>query len=922
MEHEQQQQQQTVGDGFTSQQRPQQEFEPEGETGSTTRAAGAVLSDAAVVASRTLAGSVSSNKVPTKAGGGGCGGSLSGTAPSSPKRASVGSSGSAGGQPASPGKRQSASSMAAAPRIGAPLPPAPRASGVGPELLQSSPRKLTGGGSSWRVPERQKSVSESDMVAAMAECGSEAPSPLKSAECGDVSRSMSVPGIPSEAVEVALLAATAPTTGPTNRPNLAHDMPLAPRLNNSVQPSHSSLPNPASSAPSSATSTPVLQPLRIPSVLTVGALPPHLSPPLVTSATATTTACSPASNPVSPSASMGGNQAAGTGPVACPSLPSLPQPVAQDGVVLGVEALERQQAELERKRLQAASDAQVAAKAEAERQRVMAQAQHLEQMQREAAHAQAAVQHHQRSRTQSLAMAQAPPSSRLPPRSTSTPLMTGRAEAGPQDDDTAPSSTCPQPPTGEGTRNHPRRTSSFGRFLKTPLKQLRQSSSFIGESEQGAPSTNKHGSEALVVPPKDTGGLLEVEGLWQEDEVKPLVYGYLRKLGRNGQWQKRWFETDGMHLTYYKSRKRTKVLASLDLCHVGAIQIDNTDPSGCTFTIEVADRPYFLSATSEPLCKHWVINLNRVKEARCQVGGFQLVEPRFHHGDAAGADGTDRERTESDECMAPRVVMVANRTRTRAMAPSETEDAMLEMLRQSEEKKADEDAIPLGMNVGGGGVDTAAGGVPPHRASSAPPLLQDQGEQMDATIAAGGGVVVEGAGQGQQQAVVRTNSPRLNLPVLARWHKRRNTLTKLSLRLLRWARSMKTSSNCIGDEDVVMGSPVHPPGRPAGDESFGEHGPSSQPGTHDATDTSDSSQRLPSVGASFSFEGGHAEWINKEKQKHLQSSRMHSGDADKDGASERMIQSVASGGSASVAVQSAATAGEGYESEEETRELS
>jgi PH domain len=44
-----------------------------------------------------------------------------------------------------------------------------------------------------------------------------------------------------------------------------------------------------------------------------------------------------------------------------------------------------------------------------------------------------------------------------------------------------------------------------------------------------------------------------------------LIAGYLQKLGRNGKWQTRWFETDGECLSYYKSAKRTKLLATLDL---------------------------------------------------------------------------------------------------------------------------------------------------------------------------------------------------------------------------------------------------------------------------------------------------------------------------------------------------------------------
>jgi hypothetical protein len=47
-----------------------------------------------------------------------------------------------------------------------------------------------------------------------------------------------------------------------------------------------------------------------------------------------------------------------------------------------------------------------------------------------------------------------------------------------------------------------------------------------------------------------------------------LIAGYLQKLGRNGKWQKRWFETDGEWLSYYKTDQRIKCLATLDLVKV------------------------------------------------------------------------------------------------------------------------------------------------------------------------------------------------------------------------------------------------------------------------------------------------------------------------------------------------------------------
>ena len=64
------------------------------------------------------------------------------------------------------------------------------------------------------------------------------------------------------------------------------------------------------------------------------------------------------------------------------------------------------------------------------------------------------------------------------------------------------------------------------------------------------------------------GSIPDEDGDIFEGQLRPLIYGYLHKLGRNGKWQRRFFETDGECLTYYKSDKRTKVLASLDLCKV------------------------------------------------------------------------------------------------------------------------------------------------------------------------------------------------------------------------------------------------------------------------------------------------------------------------------------------------------------------
>jgi hypothetical protein len=43
----------------------------------------------------------------------------------------------------------------------------------------------------------------------------------------------------------------------------------------------------------------------------------------------------------------------------------------------------------------------------------------------------------------------------------------------------------------------------------------------------------------------------------------PSVYGYLEKMGRNGKWQKRFFETDGESLSYYKNENEHSWLLSI-----------------------------------------------------------------------------------------------------------------------------------------------------------------------------------------------------------------------------------------------------------------------------------------------------------------------------------------------------------------------
>jgi len=163
----------------------------------------------------------------------------------------------------------------------------------------------------------------------------------------------------------------------------------------------------------------------------------------------------------------------------------------------------------------------------------------------------------------------------------------------------------------------------------------------------------KQGNDAQlssIVNPDENEPVTDISTLVN---CKPIISGYLYKRGRQGKWQKRWFESDGKCLFYFKSEKRKKLLATLDLFHVGSVAMDDTDPADSSFTIEVAGRNYYLCADSKDHAMDWVISMNRVREARMEIGNLKLIEPR------------------PDDDITPRVVMVATRKRAKGLG---TED--------------------------------------------------------------------------------------------------------------------------------------------------------------------------------------------------------------------------------------------------------
>ncbi|CAB9508747.1 PH [Seminavis robusta] len=373
----------------------------------------------------------------------------------------------------------------------------------------------------------------------------------------------------------------------------------------------------------------------------------------------------------------------------------------ETGVVLGLEQLERQQDEAERRRRE------------------------------------------QRARATTPRSHQSPsPSPAMP----STPQSTPRRQYLDDDEHTAPSSTTHttrdaashtgDTSLGSGDDVSAKEYTKFEQMMKQTRHSLRKLSS------QSSDFLRRRGSNDMVDPAEedDEGGAVDA-----------IIYGHLQKLGRNGKWQTRWFESDGECLSYYKSSKRTKLLATLDLEKAGIIVVNEDDPKGCSFTIQVLGRPYYLRAESRGACKDWVITLNRVKEAKLHLGNVKLVQKQRHilqlrHSPPDLLDGNVSTYTQG-------VVAHANRQRTRAVNLENIEEMM------HKEKEEDLDVSD----------------------PSVTPAFEE--------------------------------NESISHVVLARWQKRKTSMSKLATKLAKWARSVSKKYNCTDVEnDVRLDRHVHPPG--------------------------------------------------------------------------------------------------------------
>jgi hypothetical protein len=111
----------------------------------------------------------------------------------------------------------------------------------------------------------------------------------------------------------------------------------------------------------------------------------------------------------------------------------------------------------------------------------------------------------------------------------------------------------------------------------------------------------------------------EAESTYMRQDSMQMA-GYLYKKSSGGEWQKRYFETNGNYLTYYKTHKMSKLLAAVALPQVGLIklvgEVNDGKGSGFVFQIDLRDRQYLLRASGQDEAQRWVDYLILLRDGR------------------------------------------------------------------------------------------------------------------------------------------------------------------------------------------------------------------------------------------------------------------------------------------------------------------
>mmetsp|Transcript_24711 Transcript_24711/g.25343 ORF Transcript_24711/g.25343 Transcript_24711/m.25343 type:complete len:218 (+) Transcript_24711:59-712(+) len=147
---------------------------------------------------------------------------------------------------------------------------------------------------------------------------------------------------------------------------------------------------------------------------------------------------------------------------------------------------------------------------------------------------------------------------------------------------------------------------------------LSQRDSDVGSTDDDIHETMSTISESFG------GGIGGNNRLQHNVNDKNYISGYLLKKSKDGVWQKRYFETNGTFLTYYKSKKMTKLLAALNMSSVGEItlggNINDDLGEGVVFQLELKDRNYVLRAKDMAEAQRWIQGLTILRnESKANV---------------------------------------------------------------------------------------------------------------------------------------------------------------------------------------------------------------------------------------------------------------------------------------------------------------
>jgi hypothetical protein len=187
---------------------------------------------------------------------------------------------------------------------------------------------------------------------------------------------------------------------------------------------------------------------------------------------------------------------------------------------------------------------------------------------------------------------------------------------------------------------------------------------------------------------------------------------------------------------------------------------------GIQKTIQVKKRPYFLRAENKARCNDWVIILNRAREARMNVGNIQFVKTKSRDGvdgPLMAAGSTNRDQSDSDEYAQPCIVISALRPRTRAVRDFEGE-----------------------MDV----------------QCHPPDLLTSNTEEEQIEV-------LNWTDRPSQKYQAGAGDAAGDSESMAKWQKRHSVMHTLSLRFLRWARSITQHADTCRRESNVVVVPAH-----------------------------------------------------------------------------------------------------------------